>query len=65
MVKSESETKENYRNGIESFGGASQYEDCGRRADTGGFLDVAACLEDAKEEALTTSSMVERYGDSA
>jgi len=64
MVKSKSKTVENYRAGIENFG-VDNYTTCGRKADTGGFLDVAECLENAKEEALSVSSMVSRYEDAA
>ena len=53
MVVSADQAAEAYRRGIEGFGGASTYIECGRRRDQG-FLAVAKCLEDAKKVALTT-----------
>lgn len=64
MVVSKSAAKERYRTGITEFGGASQYEECGQKKEQG-FLSVAECLENASVAALTTESMVRRYGKAA
>jgi len=60
MVVSASVAADRYRRGIEGFGGARQYLECGKRREQG-FLAVAQCLEDAKEERLTTDLMVSKY----
>ena len=60
MVKSAEEAARRYQLGIETFGGAETYIQCGQRKGSG-FLAVAKCLEDAKKASLTTSNMVTKY----
>jgi len=64
MVVSAETAASKYETGITEFGGADQYLTCGEKKDRG-FLAVAQCLEDAKETALTTSSMVKKYREAA
>jgi len=60
MVKSAEEAAARYELGLNNFGGADTYINCGKRKSSG-FLAVAKCLEDAKRTSLTTASMVSKY----
>ena len=64
MTISASEAADRYETGVKTFGGASQYQECGEKRGQG-FLAVAECLEDAKEAALTTANMVKKYRNAA
>lgn len=64
MVVSADTAAKHYREGIEEFGGAASYIECGKKKDAG-FLAVAKCLADKKAEKLTTDAMVKRYKEAA
>jgi hypothetical protein len=60
MVKTAAQAAAKYKAGIEAFGGAAQYIECGKKKGEG-FLAVAECLESAKATKLTTDLMVSKY----
>lgn len=60
MVKTAAQAAENYRRGVDAFGGAETYKNCGERKGSG-FLAVSACLSAAKKSHLTTDMMVSKY----
>lgn len=60
MVKTAAQAAENYRRGVDAFGGAQTYATCGERKGSG-FLAVASCLAAAKKSHLTTDMMVSKY----
>jgi hypothetical protein len=60
MVATADQAANAYRLGVDGFGGAAQYVNCGAQK-SGGFLAVAKCLADAKKSHLTTDLMVQKY----
>lgn len=60
MVLTADQAAAKYKMGIDTFGGAQKYIECGQRKGEG-FLAVAQCLANAKQSRLTTDMMVTKY----